>query len=61
MILPSLPPPLNLIILIISGIAHCGVGPIVFYKGFTRAYLRKETLSDDILKQKAVDAVKLIG
>ena len=61
MTLPSLPPHLNHIILIISGIAHCGVGPIVFYKGFTRAYLRKETLSDDILKQKAVDAVKLIG
>jgi dethiobiotin synthetase len=43
------------------GIACVGVGPIVFYKGFTRAYLSGDTESADVLVQRAVEAVRAIG
>ena len=51
---------INLSFQYLPGIAHCGVGPVVFYKGFTRAYLRGETPSANVLKQSAVDAVNAI-
>lgn len=44
-----------------SGISHRGVGPVVFFKGFTRAYLNGETDSAEILTQAAVDAVNQIS
>lgn len=36
----------------VKGIDACPVGPIVYYRGFTRAYLNKETESSDSLLQK---------
>jgi hypothetical protein len=33
---------------------------VVFYKGFTRAYLKGETSSAEVLLKSAVDAVKEI-
>jgi len=43
------------------GIAHCGVGPVVFYKGFTRAYLQGETESSEDLLGKVVRACEEIA
>jgi dethiobiotin synthetase len=43
------------------GISHRGVGPVVFFKGFTRAYLSGETDSAENLTQAAVDAVNEIS
>mmetsp|Transcript_6773 Transcript_6773/g.6888 ORF Transcript_6773/g.6888 Transcript_6773/m.6888 type:complete len:556 (-) Transcript_6773:95-1762(-) len=43
------------------GISHRGVGPVVFFKGFTRAFLNGETDSAEILTKAAVDAVKEIS
>jgi dethiobiotin synthetase len=39
------------------GIEDRSIGPIVFYKGFTRAFLNGETDSSTVLLQKARDAV----
>jgi hypothetical protein len=36
------------------GIACAGVGPVVFYKGFTRAFLSGDTDSADVLEQSRV-------
>lgn len=43
------------------GIAHRAIGPVVFYKGFTRAFLAGETDSAEILLQKICTAVDEIG
>lgn len=43
------------------GISHCGIGPVVFFKGFTRAFLNGETDSAEKLTQAAVDAVNEIS
>lgn len=43
------------------GIAHRSIGPVVFYRGFTRAYLAGETEPAQVLLQQAVDAVAAIG
>ena len=43
------------------GIANRGIGPIVFYKGFTRAFLHGETSSADILLNEAENAVAEIS
>ena len=43
------------------GISHCGIGPIVFYKGFTRAYLAGETDSAEAMLMKVREAVRAIG
>ena len=41
-----------------KGIASCvPIGPIVYYKGFTRAFLKGETESSDILLRRAGEAV----
>ncbi len=42
-------------------ISHRGIGPVVFYQGFTRAYLAGETEPAQILIQKAVTSVNEIG
>ena len=44
----------------LTGISHRGIGPVVFYKGFTRAFLKGETPSAEVLLKSAVDAVKQI-
>ena len=38
------------------GIECIGIGPIVFYSGFTRAYLNNETESSEELLQKILNA-----
>lgn len=43
------------------GIANRGIGPVVFYKGFTRAYLNGETGSAESLLEEAKAAVEKIG
>lgn len=43
------------------GIACIGVGPVVFYKGFTRAFLEGETEPSHVLLQRAVAAVRQIA
>lgn len=43
------------------GIANRGIGPIVFYKGFTRAYLNGETSSAEAMLEEAKAAVDEIG
>ena len=43
------------------GIACVGVGPVVFYKGFTRAFLAGETEPSAVLVQRAVEAVRRVG
>ncbi len=40
------------------GIKCQGIGPVVFYKGFTRAFLNGETSTSDELVQQAVSAVR---
>jgi dethiobiotin synthetase len=42
-------------------ITHQGVGPVVFYKGFTRAYLAGETASADVMLQQCREAVEQIS
>lgn len=42
------------------GIACQGIGPVVFYKGFTRAFLKGETESSEQLVQQAVAAVRAL-
>lgn len=42
-------------------IEHQGIGPVVFFQGFTRAYLAGETESAATLINKAVHAVESIG
>mmetsp|Transcript_10132 Transcript_10132/g.16643 ORF Transcript_10132/g.16643 Transcript_10132/m.16643 type:complete len:526 (-) Transcript_10132:274-1851(-) len=44
-----------------AGIAHQGIGPVVFYKGFTRAYLAGETEPAHNLIEQAREAVETIG
>ena len=44
-----------------AGIACRGIGPVVFYKGFTRAYLAGETESAEELLSHVVRAVDDIG
>jgi dethiobiotin synthetase len=41
-----------------TGIEHIGIGPVVFYKGFTRAFLANETEDSQTLVQRAVAAVR---
>ncbi len=43
------------------GIENCPVGPIVYYRGFTRAYLNGETQSSEQLLEKVEQAVQNIG
>lgn len=43
------------------GISHRGIGPVVFYKGFTRAYLQGQTESSEAMLQKICDSVEEIG
>ena len=43
------------------GISHVGIGPVVFYKGFTRAFLKGETEPSTTLIQTAVDAVNTLA
>ena len=43
------------------GIACEAIGPVVFYKGFTRAFLAGETETSSELLAKSCDAVKSIG
>jgi dethiobiotin synthetase len=43
------------------GIANRGVGPVVFYKGFTRAYLNGETGPAEALLEEAKTAVEEIS
>ena len=43
------------------GIAHQGIGPVVFYKGFTRAYLQGSTESAEEMLRQVLDAVRTIG
>lgn len=43
------------------GIACVGVGPVVFYKGFTRAFLAGETESSATLVERAAEAVRSLG
>lgn len=42
------------------GIACQGIGPVVFYKGFTRAFLEGDTASSQELLQSVVEAVDRI-
>jgi dethiobiotin synthetase len=42
------------------GIECQGIGPVVFYKGFTRAFLNGETESSEQLVQQAVAAVRAL-
>ena len=42
------------------GIDCVGKGPVIFYSGFTRAFLKGETKNTDELKQEIVDAVNRI-
>jgi len=42
------------------GISCQGIGPVVFYKGFTRAFLNSETESSENLVQQAVAAVQTL-
>ena len=44
-----------------QGIKCQGIGPIVFYSGFTRAFLKGETESSEQLLQKAKEAVEKIS
>jgi hypothetical protein len=44
-----------------KGIACRGIGPVVFYKGFTRAFLNRETESSEDLIAHAVAAVNHIS
>jgi len=44
-----------------NGILNRGIGPIVFYKGFTRAYLSNETDSSDVMMDQIVEAVEMIS
>jgi hypothetical protein len=44
-----------------AGIAHVGVGPVVFYKGFTRAYLKGETEPAPVLVASAARAVHALA
>jgi hypothetical protein len=43
------------------GIQASPVGPIVYYRGFTRAFLNGETESPDVLMQKVTEAVDKIA
>lgn len=43
------------------GIKHQSIGPVVFYKGFTRSYLSGETDSSEVLLDQAFEAVYEIG
>ena len=43
------------------GISNRGIGPVVFYKGFTRAYLNGETASAEALLDEARGAVAEIS
>ena len=43
------------------GIENCSIGPVVFYKGFTRAFLDGAADSTAVLLQKASDAVEEIA
>jgi dethiobiotin synthetase len=45
----------------LKGIENVSVGPVVFYQGFTRSYLQKETESSAELLAKAVNAVDAIS
>lgn len=44
-----------------NSIAYRGIGPVVFYQGFTRAFLNKETESSENLLKQVVDAVNEIS
>ncbi|KAE9077442.1 hypothetical protein PF010_g23505 [Phytophthora fragariae] len=44
-----------------QGVAYCEVGPILFYKGFTREFLRGETDSASTLLDKARLKVEEVG
>eukprot|EP01039_Chlorochromonas_danica_P007230 gene7230-7996_t len=44
-----------------KGIAHQGIGPLVFYQGFTRAFLRGETDSRESILNQIISSVKSIG
>jgi dethiobiotin synthetase len=43
------------------GIEHRSIGPVVFYKGFTRAYLANETESSEELISKIIHSVNEIS
>ena len=43
------------------GVACVGVGPVVFFKGFTRAFLAGETEPSSALVRHAADAVRKLG
>ena len=43
------------------GISHVGIGPVVFYKGFTRAFLKGETEPSNTLISTAVEAVHTLA
>jgi dethiobiotin synthetase len=42
-------------------ISYRGIGPVVFYKGFTRAFLNKETESNESLLRQVVESVDEIS
>jgi hypothetical protein len=44
-----------------QGIACCGIGPVVFYQGFTRAYLNQTTDTSEELLAKVHEAVEEIS
>lgn len=44
-----------------NGISNRGIGPIVFYKGFTRAFLSNETHSSDVMMEQINEAVDVIS
>jgi hypothetical protein len=44
-----------------NGISNRGIGPVVFYKGFTRAFLSNETHSSDVMMEEIDEAVQTIS
>jgi dethiobiotin synthetase len=44
-----------------KGIDNCGIGPVVFYKGFTRAFLEGDTEPSSVLVENARQSVIDIG
>ena len=43
------------------GISNRGIGPVIFYKGFTRAFLSNETHSSDVMMEQIDEAVQVIS